>query len=167
MNRQTISFLLPILVVILIGATFSYRWWSSRTTSLTPSPIPLSEGMRLEEQTSSTLERLGLTDRQNVSLEPQNGTVGSAMVSLSEDGKGFTAILSTEDQDSTYEVWMQTSGGANQVKLGKMRFEKAGFVLDFSQSTALENTFTVSISKETTIDGVQETVVFSGNVNRE
>jgi len=170
MNRQTILFLLPILALLLIGGTYTFKWWRARTSVPRPTPTTLEEGINIEEEGKSLIENFGLSEENSVQLKASEGVSGVGVANLSDDRKELTIIaslpeLTGENAGSKYQVWMQTE--SNQLeKIGEMRLEKGGYVLDVSNSQALPEFFSLVISLEKIDDETIEKEMMRGQISQ-
>ena len=170
MNRQTILFLLPILALLLIGGTYTFKWWRARTSISRPTPTTLEEGINIEEEGKSLIEDFGLSEENSTQLKPSEGVSGVGVANVGDDGKELTIIASLpepsgEDAGAVYQIWVQRDGGEFE-KLGTMRREKGGYLLDVSKAESFPETFVVMISLERTNDNTVEKEMMRGQISR-
>lgn len=161
--KRASSFLLPIVALLLVGGIISYKWWNATLSGLHPSPLPTSEGIKIEDGGRTLLKNFGMketgSELKNVSKEN-----AVAVVQWSDDKKSFTVIANVEEVAGTQvQAWLQNSDDS-LTKLGTLRKEKAGFILDYKPKAAWDKPMTLVISREKKNDNVMEEKLLEGEV---
>ena len=156
-------YLLPIILVSVLGLYLGMKWWSSQTANM-PQPA-LTEGLSVDERGESLLKQFGLNKDRSAQLK---GTgEGYGVVRWSEDKKSITAVADLPVVSrGMYQVWLKDTQGV-LIKLGSMRRSKGGYVLDYTSKLSLPSSFSVVISKEMKNDGQLEEKMLEGEVKTE
>lgn len=150
-------FLLPAALLI-VGAFFYFK--SQFAPSDDIGRVPEGEGIKIEDRATDLLNTLGVRGDHTVQLHAVGELSGSdafGVVSWSEaDGKiSLTVTASLPDPAGrTYYAWLVQ--GPTVLRIGALRSEKAGYILDFSGDTSLAEYTTVVVSSEPR-DGYQIT----------
>ncbi len=156
-------YLLPIILVSVLGLYLGMKWWNSQTANM-PQPA-LTEGLSVDERGESLLKQFGLNKDRSAQLK---GTgEGYGVVRWSEDKKSMTVVADLPLLSrGVYQVWSKDAQNV-LTKLGTMRYSKGGYVLDYSSKTNLPSTLSVVVSKEMKNDGNLEEKVLDGEVKTE
>ena len=156
-------YLLPIILVSVLGLYLGMKWWSSQTANM-PQPA-LTEGLSVDERGESLLKQFGLNKDRSAQLK---GTgEGYGVVRWSEDKKSITAVADLPVVSrGMYQVWLKDTQGV-LIKLCSMRRSKGGYVLDYTSKLSLPSSFSVVISKEMKNDGQLEEKMLEGEVKTE
>lgn len=156
-------YLLPIILVSVLGAYLGMKWWNSQTANM-PQPA-LTEGLSVDERGESLLKQFGLNKDRSAQLK--GTSEGYGVVRWSEDKKSMTSVADLPVISAgMYQVWLKDAQGV-VTKLGTMRHDKGGYVLDYKSKLSLPSSFSVVISKEMKNDGQIEEVILEGEVATE
>lgn len=156
-------YLLPIILVSVLGLYLGMKWWNSQTANM-PQPA-LTEGLSVDERGESLLKQFGLNKDRSVQLK--GAGEGYGVVRWSEDKKSMTAVADLPVlKTGIYQVWLKDAQGA-VTKLGTMRYDKGGYVLDYKSKLSLPSSFSMVISKELKNDGQMEQNILEGDVKTE
>ena len=160
--KQNPMVLLPIVLVVILGAYLGIRWWNSRVETLPKQMI--SENAAVDEQGQTLLKNFKMTEQNTVQLKPVNqGDQSYGVVRWSDNKESLTVVASLPVlTKGSYEAWM--SDGQKTTKLGTLRVEKGGYLLDYKGTSTLSSTFTVTVSRELKNDDSIEEQILEGTV---
>lgn len=163
--KQNPMILLPIVLVLIFGVYLGSKWWSTRVETL-PKQI-ISENAAVDEQGQALLNNFKLTEQNAVQLKPVNqGDQAYGVVRWSDDKASLTIVASLPVlTKGSYQTWM--SDGDKTTKLGVLRIEKGGYLLDYKGIDVLPSAFLVTVSKELNNDEVIEEKILEGTVQIE
>jgi hypothetical protein len=168
MKRQAALFLLPIVVLILIGAVVGVRWWRSQTPTASPSPIPLvSETSDLSDEEAELIKKANLSEKETVTLKKVNGADAVGAVKVSENRNSLTvaATLPMLKTGEMYQVWLKAKDGS-MLKIGVLSYGKGGYMLDYRSAAPLPSDAVIVVSRETNNDSNAETILLEGMLKK-
>ncbi len=146
--KRTAMFLLPIAVLLVLGGAVIYKWWRSSVAGMSPTPIPQNEGIVVDDG-KTLLKNFGMTETNATQLQNVSGETAVGVVRWSADMKSFTVVANAEQaKGKNLDVWLQ-SGDAAPVRIGTLRQEKAGFLLEYKPKTPLAAQTTLIIVRDT------------------
>lgn len=162
MNKNPM-FLLPAFVILILGSYLGVKWWKSQLAIQKPSI--LTEGVSLDERGQSLLKTYGLSEQQAAQLKAVGDSDVYGVVRWNAEKTSLTVLASLPSLKSgTYQAWMTPDGG-KQIKLGSMRMEKGGYVLDYVlKKEQLPPKFVLVVSKELKNDAVLEEKLLEAEV---
>lgn len=153
-------YLLPIIIVSVLGVYLGIKWWNSQTANM-PQPV-LTEGISVDERGESLLKQFGLNKDRSAQLKGVGE--GYGVVRWSEDKASMTVVAELPVlARGVYQAWMKDAQGT-LTKLGAMRYSKGGYVLDYSSKMNLPSSFTIVVSKETKNDEKMEETMLEGDI---
>ncbi|HKY73926.1 MAG TPA: anti-sigma factor [Patescibacteria group bacterium] len=162
MNKNPM-FLLPAFVILILGGYLGVKWWKSQIALQKPSI--LTEGVSLDERGQSLLKTYGLSEQQAAQLKAVEGSDAYGVVRWNTEKTSLTVLASLPSiKTGAYQVWLTPDDG-KQTKLGSMRIEKGGYVLDYVlKKELLPSKFVVVVSKELKNDAVLEEKLLEAEV---
>jgi hypothetical protein len=159
-------FLLPTILVLVIGGYLVFSWWRGATDSM-PKPQVPEESYMVDERGQSLLEQFGATEDRAIQLKAEEGVEGYGVVQWSEDKSSMTVLASlAQPTTGRYQAWVRSSDGSVK-KLGTLRMQKAGYILDLKLGTAVNTNDQILVSLEGTDDQTLEKVLLVGVVPEE
>ena len=159
--KDKVMFLLPILVLVFLGVFYSYRWWSAKNRLRAPE-ISDQGNVEISEQGNSLLQKFGVPKQNSIQMQSVDDSEGLGVVNWSDDKKSLTIIGTLPElRSGYYQAWLENADG-NIIKLGTLKVEKAGFLLDYVSRVPLTGELTIIVSKETKNDNFLEKTLLEG-----
>ncbi len=166
--KRVSMYLLPIAALLLLGGIFVSKWWKNTTSGLNPSPLPMSEGIEIEDNGRTLLKNFGLTDDNATGLKNVSKETGVGVVQWGDEArKSFTVVANVENVPGTWvQAWIMNADGTF-TKIGTLTEQKAGYILDYKLSANQEAPTGVVVSREKTNDNTIEEKLLEGTVSAE
>jgi len=166
--KRVSMFLLPIAALLLLGGIFLAKWWKNTISGLNPSPLPMSEGIEIEDNGRSLLKNFGMTDENATGLKNVSEEAGVGVVQWGDDEhKSFTVVANVESMPGTWvQAWIQREDGS-YMKIGTLREQKAGFILDYTLPEGAAEPKAVVVTREKVNDNTMEEKLLEGAVSAE
>ena len=159
--KDKVMFLLPILVLVFLGVFYSYRWWSAKNRLRAPE-ISDQGNVEISEQGNSLLQKFGVPKQNSIQMQGVDDSEGLGVVNWSDDKKSLTIVATLPElRSGYYQAWLENADG-NIIKLGTLKVEKAGFLLDYVSRVPLIGELTIIVSKETKNDNFLEKTLLEG-----